>query len=299
MSWFTWTGSAGGGGGGGAWGTITGTLADQTDLQTALDAKVNDTGNESIAGIKTFSDTTDATSATAAGLLTSGGFGAAKKIWAGTGVNVTTGNVLITSGTLGRDTGVSGSLTDCPTNIYTNFGNFKAGVAFSANSASAGLFINTDSSTAISLRSGSTSYWIWSTSQTDVRVKMFFGAATNNFHDFMASTTTTTDATAASAWTWTVPADNWMGHITARVMCRRSDSGTEYGSFHYDFTVSREGGSATVRNTTAVRADYLGTLTTANVTMDASGADVRLRVQGEAAKTIRWFWEVYVTQGST
>src|SRR5690606_32205253 len=31
--------SIGGGGGGGTWGSITGTLSDQTDLQTALDAK--------------------------------------------------------------------------------------------------------------------------------------------------------------------------------------------------------------------------------------------------------------------
>jgi hypothetical protein len=45
--------------GGGAWGGITGTLADQTDLQTALDAKVGDTGNENIGGNKTFTgDTT-------------------------------------------------------------------------------------------------------------------------------------------------------------------------------------------------------------------------------------------------
>lgn len=37
------------------WGDIGGTLSDQTDLQSALDAKVNNTGNETIAGIKTFS----------------------------------------------------------------------------------------------------------------------------------------------------------------------------------------------------------------------------------------------------
>lgn len=37
------------------WGDIGGTLSDQTDLQSALDAKVNDTGNETIGGIKTFS----------------------------------------------------------------------------------------------------------------------------------------------------------------------------------------------------------------------------------------------------
>lgn len=47
--------SGGGGGGGGSWGSITGTLSDQTDLQTALDGKVNNTGNETIAGTKTFS----------------------------------------------------------------------------------------------------------------------------------------------------------------------------------------------------------------------------------------------------
>lgn len=46
--------SSNGGGGGGTWGTITGTLSAQTDLQTALDAKVNNTGNENIGGVKTF-----------------------------------------------------------------------------------------------------------------------------------------------------------------------------------------------------------------------------------------------------
>ena len=43
-------------GSGASWGGITGTLSSQTDLQTALDGKVNDTGNESISGNKTFTD---------------------------------------------------------------------------------------------------------------------------------------------------------------------------------------------------------------------------------------------------
>jgi len=43
------------GGGGGAWGSITGTLSAQTDLQSALDAKVALSGNETVAGVKTFS----------------------------------------------------------------------------------------------------------------------------------------------------------------------------------------------------------------------------------------------------
>ncbi len=38
-----------------AWGSITGTLSSQTDLQTALNGKVSTTGNETIAGAKTFS----------------------------------------------------------------------------------------------------------------------------------------------------------------------------------------------------------------------------------------------------
>ena len=38
------------------WGDIEGTLSNQTDLQDALDGKVNTTGNESISGVKTFTD---------------------------------------------------------------------------------------------------------------------------------------------------------------------------------------------------------------------------------------------------
>lgn len=60
-------GPIGGSSGGAAWGDLTGTLSDQTDLQTALDGKVNDTGNETIAGAKTFSDTLTASGNVAVG----------------------------------------------------------------------------------------------------------------------------------------------------------------------------------------------------------------------------------------
>jgi hypothetical protein len=40
------------------WGAITGSLPDQTDLQTALNGKVGTTGNETIGGTKTFSNQT-------------------------------------------------------------------------------------------------------------------------------------------------------------------------------------------------------------------------------------------------
>lgn len=42
---------------GGTWGSITGTLSNQTDLQNALNAKVGITGTESITGLKTFAPT--------------------------------------------------------------------------------------------------------------------------------------------------------------------------------------------------------------------------------------------------
>lgn len=50
--------ATGGGGGGVAWGDITGTLSDQTDLQNELNNKVGLTGDEVIDGIKTFSNQT-------------------------------------------------------------------------------------------------------------------------------------------------------------------------------------------------------------------------------------------------
>lgn len=52
-------------------------------ITAALAAKVGLTGNQSIAGKKTFSDTTDAASSTDAGTMVSGGLGVAKKMIAG------------------------------------------------------------------------------------------------------------------------------------------------------------------------------------------------------------------------
>ena len=56
-------------------------------VQTQLDAKVALTGNQSVAGIKTFSDTTDATNSTTGGTVVSGGLAVAKKIYAGNDIN--------------------------------------------------------------------------------------------------------------------------------------------------------------------------------------------------------------------
>lgn len=59
---FDWLDEAGGGGAGVVWGTIGGTLSNQTDLQSELDDKadasdvVNLTDSQSVAGEKTFTD---------------------------------------------------------------------------------------------------------------------------------------------------------------------------------------------------------------------------------------------------
>lgn len=63
---------------------------DAVAVADALNIKT--TGNQSMAGIKTFSDTTDATSSTAAGVIMSCGLAVAKKIKAGTDVSAATFN---------------------------------------------------------------------------------------------------------------------------------------------------------------------------------------------------------------
>lgn len=82
-----------------AWGGITGTLSNQTDLQTELDAKVGDTGNEIIAGIKTFSSspivptpTTDFQASTKKYVDDNIGGGAVDSVFGRTGVVVAVTN---------------------------------------------------------------------------------------------------------------------------------------------------------------------------------------------------------------
>lgn len=49
----------GGGGGGGTWGSITGTLSNQTDLQTALDAKAASSHTHTVSNITDFAEGVD------------------------------------------------------------------------------------------------------------------------------------------------------------------------------------------------------------------------------------------------
>lgn len=104
-----------GGGGGGSWGSITGTLSDQTDLQAALDAKADDsavvhnTGNETVAGSKTFSSqiTTDSGSGKVAVGSYSGGYVA---VYHGSSDSVASVQLATNPGTVNFGPGGSGSL---------------------------------------------------------------------------------------------------------------------------------------------------------------------------------------------
>lgn len=61
------------GSGGGAWGDITGNIGDQSDLATELSSKVADTGDETIAGTKTFSSAPICSALTASRLMRTDG----------------------------------------------------------------------------------------------------------------------------------------------------------------------------------------------------------------------------------
>jgi hypothetical protein len=56
-------------------------------IQTQIGSKVGLSGNESIAGIKTFSNTTDASNSTTGGTVVSGGLAVAKKLYVGNNIN--------------------------------------------------------------------------------------------------------------------------------------------------------------------------------------------------------------------
>src|SRR6266446_2278687 len=62
--------TSGAGGGGGSWGSITGTLSAQTDLQAALDAKQSTPVTKSTVGLSNVDNTSDATKLTAVGIMT-------------------------------------------------------------------------------------------------------------------------------------------------------------------------------------------------------------------------------------
>ena len=92
-------GGGGGGGGGGTWGSITGILSNQTDLQTALNGKVDE--NAAITGATKIKITYDAK-----GLVTSGADATTADIADSTNKRyVTDANLVVIGNTSGTNTG--------------------------------------------------------------------------------------------------------------------------------------------------------------------------------------------------
>ena len=97
----------------------------------------------------------------------------------------------------------------------------------------------------------------------------------------------TTDAAATTLFSLSLLA-NTVYQVDVRVVARRSDAGTENGIYWRRFLAYRAAGGAVIGTISTPVADEQTTLAGA-VTIDTDGANaVRVRVTGEAAKTVQW-----------
>lgn len=257
------------------------------------------TGALNHAGTYRCTNTTDSTSISSGSAVFSGGVGVTKTLYVGTGIGVTTGNVLVTSGNIGRDTGVSGSLTDCPTNVFCNAAYIKTSLSWAANSATTGLSTSVDSGTSITFKSGATSLLGISSTQLNFFKRFHLGSGENTIVDFMTSTLSSTSATPVTGYTFdTSGRDNWDFNLEVHFMGRRSDTPGEHIHVSKAMYFKRVSGTNSHIMTTQV---YLGrsTLTTADIQQYVSGNNIGFEFVGEAGKTIKGFWWVTNTMGST
>jgi len=97
---------------------------------------------------------------------------------------------------------------------------------------------------------------------------------------------TTTDATATTIWDETL-GDNIVHVIEVLVTSRRTDSAGRW-SGRRRVTVYRAGGGATIEGSVETLGTDVAVNITPTVTFDVTSNDVRVRVTGEAAKTIKW-----------
>ena len=113
------------------------------------------------------------------------------------------------------------------------------------------------------------------------------------------SIATTTDATTTSVAVDTLE-DNTVYDYDVVVRARRTDAGPENGRFWRKFLVYREAaGGATLGATIALPVADEQLTMAGTVAVDVSGNDVRIRVTGEAAKTIAWVATVTVNPVGT
>jgi hypothetical protein len=97
---------------------------------------------------------------------------------------------------------------------------------------------------------------------------------------------TTTDGTATTAWSEPL-GDTTVHVLEVLVVARRTDAAGLW-SGRRRVTVYRSGGGATIQGAVETLGTDVASGITPTVTIDVSGNDVRVRVTGEAAKTIAW-----------
>lgn len=260
------------------------------------------TGAVNHAGTYRCTNTTDSTAFSNGSAVFSGGVGVTKTLFVGTGIGVTTGNVLITSGNVGRDTGVSGSLTDCPTNIFCNGMYVKSNLSWAANSATTGLNTSVDSSTSITTKSGANSLFGISSTQISIFKEIHYGNGDNTIVFFGPSTGfDSNNAAAVVLYQFdTSGRDNWVFTVNIWTTMRRTDSGTEFGSLAKSMMWSREGGTVSTRGSIQnLHADNYVTMAPAGITQDVSGNNLRVIFTGEASKRIEGNYWGTITMHST
>lgn len=299
--------------GGGTWGSITGTLSDQPDLNTALGLKAplaspTFTGTAAHAtgtfsGAVTISNNTASTTASTGALIVTGGAGIGGAVNIGSTLTVYSANLLFnTTGNVGRDTGVSGSLTDCPVNGFFNFLYTKTGFSFAANSASVGLTLGVDSTTSVSIKTGSTALFSVTSTQTYFLKEMHLGSGENTIVFFGPSTGfDSNNAANVNLYSFdTSGRDNWMFTVRIYLGMRRTDSGAEFGQIAKSLMFSRESGTVTARGTVvSLHPDDYVTMAPTGVTGAVSGNNLQVNFAGETGKRIEGNYWGTITMHST
>lgn len=116
--------------------------------------------------------------------------------------------------------------------------------------------------------------------------------------DVGADATQTTDATTATVFSWPL-ADDTVYLVEVAVAARRTDAAGRWTGKRRATVYRAGGGGATLEGSAEVVGTDVANGIAPTVTIDVSSNDVRVRVTGEAAKTIKWKPRVSILAVST
>lgn len=104
---------------------------------------------------------------------------------------------------------------------------------------------------------------------------------------------TTTSATVTTVWSWEMP-DGAVACLDITVVGRRRGATAGKALYRRSVIVDREAGTVTVGTPDVIGTD-VETTSGYDITINASGAAVRVRVTGASGHTIRWVARVALT----